>query len=532
VIICAQSKAHSLALVLALMTSSIAVARSDGDRLNVAFVVWDGMELIECMGPAHIFSFAPGMDEYTVSATTASIESEFITIVPEYTFDNCPLPDVIVIPGGSIWIPMSGKPYRDWLTKHVPRATLTVSVCNSAVLLADLGLLNGKEATCGRSNLDDIMLLGKDVRAYINRRWVHSGNIITTQSYLAGIDSSIYAVRVLRGAEGERQVLGWSNYSGDLSQYETMHAEPGIVPISRRRETVKILQRDGVDEAVAFYREWVESGRPAYTPPLGQTSEADMFQWMAWGNQRLGRHNLSLRICQFKVRIWPESARERAYLGEALMHAGRLEQSLTCLLEALSIDEENHPALVFARELLAHTDLVPSVASRRVRAILRRHPQESGTVLIAKDEPGIPLRIAGHITDSRGHPIADAVLHVYHADREGKYTPTAAADESNARLFAYIRADDQGTFTLQTIRPGYTPGSPSLPQHIHIDVCAPGYAETRTQLYFADDPRVDAERRRWIERRGCLLLDVSRDDDGIDRVACTIKLRDSTESTP
>lgn len=295
--------------VLALLLCASATAQVENGRLNVAFVVWDGMELIESMGPAHVFAFAPGMDEFTVSATRDPIKSAFVTIVPEYTFDDCPRPDVIVLPGGSIWVPLLGEPYGDWLTEHAPQARLTLSVCNSAILLADLGLLDGRQATCGPSNLDDLMLLGHDVKAFVNRRWVHDGNIITSQSYLGGLDAAIYAVRVLRGPEGERQVLDWSNYDGDLSRFDAMHAEPGIVPVSRRREIVSILMSDGVDAAVERYRQWEASGKPAYTPPLDRFAESDLFQWMAWGYERSGRVELSQKISEFKARIWPDGPR-------------------------------------------------------------------------------------------------------------------------------------------------------------------------------------------------------------------------------
>ncbi len=363
-------KLHRLAFLAVFLTSAVSAEQTDERRLKVAFVIWDGMELIEIMGPGHVFAFAPGMDEFTVSATRDPIKSEFFTVVPEYTFDDCPRPDVIVLPGGSIWTPMTGEPFRAWLKEQVPRTTLTLTVCNGAVLLADLGLLNGRKATCGPGNLDDLMLLGKDVQAYANRRWVHDGNVITSQSYLGGMDAAFYAVQVLRGDEGLQQVLRWSNYRVDFSQFAREHAEPGIVPTSRRREIVAILQREGVDAAVRRYQEWVVSGAPAYSPPLDTFDERDMFQWMAWGNQRLGRHDLSLKICEFKARVWPESARERAYLGEALMKTGQLEPALARLLEALDLDHECRPAIAFLKELVSRPDCPMNESSRRAKSVL------------------------------------------------------------------------------------------------------------------------------------------------------------------
>ncbi len=517
---------HFFWMAVAYLAAS-AAGQDEKRRLNVAFLVWGGMELIEAMGPAHVFSFAPGMDGYTVSKTSDPIKSEFVTITPQYTLDNCPEPDVIVMPGGSVWIPMGDPEYRGWLKERVSKATLTVSVCNSAILLADLGLLDGKEATCGPSNLDDIMLLGEGVKGYINRRWVHSGNIITSQSYLAGIDAAIYAVRVLRGEEGERQVLRWSNYDGDLSRHEARHAEPGVIPVSRRREICRILMRDGVDAAVRRFHEWVASGKPAYTPPLDEFDERNMFQWMAWGHQRLGRHDVSLKICTFKARVWPGSARERAYLGEALMKAGRLDEALGRLLEALEIEEDNGVALVLLKRLLSSPEYRADDGSGRARAILGEHAHSSRSVLVNENEPGVPLRVLGTVLDSKGNPVEGARVYVYHADAKGQYTPTKTMDEANARLFAWMRTGGDGQYEFRTIRPGGYPIAQGqsavesmIPAHIHFEVSATGYNGRRFQMVFADDPRMGPEHwRKWALREGNPVVTVRMGPDGLAR--CT-----------
>jgi len=528
----------TLAFVLAAFAGGATAAEPDaGDRLNVAFVVWEGMELIESMGPAHVFSFAPGMDEYTVSASTAPIQSEFVTLIPEYTFKNCPKPDVIVLPGGAIWVPRLNDDYGAWLREHVPRATLTVSVCNSAILLADLGLLDGREATCGDANLDDIMLLGKDVKGYINRRWVHSGNVITSESYLGGLDAAIYAVGVLRGDEAERQVLRWSNYDGDLSRYETMHAEPGVIPVSRRREMCRVLVGEGVDAAVQRYRAWVDSGKPAYTPPLDQFDERDLFQWMAWGNQRLGRHDISLLICEFKARAWPDSARERAYLGEALMKAGCSAEAMARLLQALEIEEDNPSALRLTKGLFTNGGSFLRDEADRARVILRRHPDQGQAVLVSDNEPGVPLHVSGTVRDSTGLPVEGALLHVFHADATGHYSKTEMMDESNARLFAFIRSGNDGRYAFRTIRPGAYPGREDrqgvewqIPAHIHFEVEAPGHETRGFQLVFEDDPRMQPDFwREWAQRDGNPVVRVEHERDNSVRCVCDIKLKTASD---
>jgi putative intracellular protease/amidase len=348
-----------------------------GRRLRVAFLVWDGMELIESMGPAHVFSFAPGMDSFTVGRTTEPIRSEFVTLVPEHDLESCPEPDVLVIPGGSIDTPMEDPAWRAFLLEQVPRAELVLSVCNSAILLADLGLLDDHEATCGKSNLDDLMLLGKDVKAYVNRRWVHSGNIVTCESYYGGLDGALYAVRVLRGPEAEAQVKTWS-HGGDLSRWDALQQEPGRIPVSRRRAVVRRLMEGGpgaLDDALAIFQAW--EGPPC-APELARFPEPDQFQWMAWGAQKRGDHALSLAICRFKARAWPDAAKERAALGEALLKAGRPSEAARALLEALDLDRADRRARGVAAQLLQQPALEEDAAVTSLRKRLAEVEGDGG----------------------------------------------------------------------------------------------------------------------------------------------------------
>jgi transcriptional regulator GlxA family with amidase domain len=83
---------------------------SAGPRRNVAVFVHEGVELLDFAGPGEVFA-AVGQGRafrvFTVAASKDPITSQrFLKVTPEFTLDDCPKPDVIVLPGGATGIPL------------------------------------------------------------------------------------------------------------------------------------------------------------------------------------------------------------------------------------------------------------------------------------------------------------------------------------------------------------------------------------------------------------------------------------------
>ena len=76
---------------------------------------------------------------YTVSDSLKPVDAGGLTIVPNYTFDNAPRPQIIVIPaqGGRT------EAQKAWLIANSAQADVTMSVCTGASMLAAYGLLDG-----------------------------------------------------------------------------------------------------------------------------------------------------------------------------------------------------------------------------------------------------------------------------------------------------------------------------------------------------------------------------------------------------
>jgi protocatechuate 3,4-dioxygenase beta subunit len=97
--------------------------------------------------------------------------------------------------------------------------------------------------------------------------------------------------------------------------------------------------------------------------------------------------------------------------------------------------------------------------------------------------------VAGRVVDREGRPVAGALVHAYHTDARGLYSE-GGMDETNPRIFAFLRTGADGRFELRTIRPGHYPESQEEPaeQHVHFEVEAAGFASRIDRLGFRDDP--------------------------------------------
>jgi catechol 1,2-dioxygenase len=121
------------------------------------------------------------------------------------------------------------------------------------------------------------------------------------------------------------------------------------------------------------------------------------------------------------------------------------------------------------------------------------------------DEAGDAVVLSGRVTSAGGRPLPGAVLDVWQADAEGRYSGfSSAVPEGNLR--GRLTAGDDGRYEVETVRPApYTiphdgptgrliaaaGWHPWRPAHIHLKVSADGHELLTTQLTLADSEWVD-----------------------------------------
>jgi transcriptional regulator GlxA family with amidase domain len=196
--------------------------------INVAFIISEGTEAIDLAGPWEVFQdvmFTPkggpwrGEGEmvmpfnlYTVSESLEPLSANGLILIPSYTFDTAPKPQVIVIPaqGGR------SAAQKAWLLANAKTADVTMSVCTGASMLAAYGLLDNQKATTHHMSLKTLQAQYPAVRFVSGTRYVENDKISTAGGLTSGIDLALHVVERYYGRETAQNTADFLEYGGEL----------------------------------------------------------------------------------------------------------------------------------------------------------------------------------------------------------------------------------------------------------------------------------------------------------------------------
>ncbi len=192
---------------------------------RVAICVWDEAELLDFAGPGEVFAAADNgraFQVYTVADRPGPIVSQgFMRILPEYTIETCPRPDIVVLPGGGAEPLLESARFTSWLSNVTGTAEVVLSVCTGAFLLAGAGLLDGLEATTWYGAVDRLRVAAPRTRVHADRRFVDNGRCITAAGVSAGIDGALHVVHRLLGPEIARDTARYMEYDWHPERFTT-----------------------------------------------------------------------------------------------------------------------------------------------------------------------------------------------------------------------------------------------------------------------------------------------------------------------
>lgn len=177
--------------------------------MNFAIVLFPDVEELDFAGPYEVIGMAAkwmykDWRLYTVAQERAVKGSCGLSVNVDYTFDDAPPADVVIVPGGMGTRPgMENAALIGFIERSGAGAKFVTSVCTGAFLLQKAGFLKDRSATTYWAERENLGKLGVNV---LEQRWVHDGNVITAAGVSAGIDMTLYLVGQLKGPEEARRL--------------------------------------------------------------------------------------------------------------------------------------------------------------------------------------------------------------------------------------------------------------------------------------------------------------------------------------
>jgi len=203
--------------------------KAEADATQVAVVVHEGVEVLDFTGPAEVFAHARkdgrrACHVFTVAPRTGLCRTgQGVTVAPDFTIDNCPRIDILVIPGGATQKLTNDKKFMDWVRTRFPDTKIVMTVCTGAFTLADQGLLDGLGATTHFSAIPGLRRASSKIDVKEGARWVDNGHVITTAGISAGIDGALQVVSRLFGKEAAQSAAHDMEYDWQPDK------RPGVV---------------------------------------------------------------------------------------------------------------------------------------------------------------------------------------------------------------------------------------------------------------------------------------------------------------
>ncbi len=195
---------------------------------NVGFLIMDGTFNTELTAPFDIFQhtkYREGikpMNVFLVAQTMDAVTTfEGIRILPDYTFDNAPNIDILVVPSAEHHLDtdLENNTMINFVKQVSENAMYITSHCDGAFVLAQAGILDDKVSTTFPSDIDQMKDLFPQLDIRKNIWFVHDQNVITSAGGARSFEAAMYLCDVLYGSEITQSLAGGLVLDYELDKY-------------------------------------------------------------------------------------------------------------------------------------------------------------------------------------------------------------------------------------------------------------------------------------------------------------------------
>lgn len=214
-----------ITLMLSLFVSFWISAAQAQKPITVGILALDGPYITETAGALDVYHHVPAdkLKVVLISDTDKEMKTyEGMPFRANYTIDNAPKLDVLVVPSGagSLERDLKNQKVIDWIKSTAKEVKFVTSHCEGAFLLGTAGLLDGKNATTFPTDRTDLQK--RFPKANVKEeRVVVDGNLVTSGGGLATYEGALYVVKQLFGDQeakriGDALVFGPSNVAAAM----------------------------------------------------------------------------------------------------------------------------------------------------------------------------------------------------------------------------------------------------------------------------------------------------------------------------
>ncbi len=189
------------------------------EKWNVGILIFDGVEVLDFAGPFEVFSrtrLVPGVDSRRSNDSAPfhvfTVATGGLRVLPDYAFADTPKIDLLVVPGGFGTRPLlHDVETLEWIRRAAAGAQKVTSVCTGSLLLAKIGMLEGRRATTHWGAHDLLQSLDPALKVERELRVVDDG-IISSAGVASGMDMAFYVIESLVGPDVANETAHFIEY--------------------------------------------------------------------------------------------------------------------------------------------------------------------------------------------------------------------------------------------------------------------------------------------------------------------------------